>query len=320
MLLEVVAVSNTTDTIYGKMQLSSCDADLISRILRSHGEWGYIETELLSKVISTDTVVYDVGAYIGTFSLGISKYWPSRVVSVEANPASYELLTINVLNNCQIPCELVNAAVGLNAGKAVAIGGDADNLGSISFRELDAAHDDGSVVVELLALRQLRRTYGDYGLLKLDLEGGEYDALRGDAVWIKENKPIVWAECNEAPSVRQLLQFYLWAELNPYYVAFPAIRLDNFKQCLENPYPLAYEAALIGGKKEVVEQFVEVVGQNEVICKKVSTFNELKQVMWLTPRWGRKEWTELSRIELLGLLGHEVLSLDYNHFLQPDGD
>lgn len=241
-----------TETIYGDMVLSSSESDLISRVLLSHGEWGYVETQLLSHVIDSDTVVYDVGAYIGTFSLGISKYAPKKIVAIEANRESCDRLRINLNSNCQVPYVVENVAVGFQPGKAVLLEYDAENLGGISVREYDSGRDDESSVIEVLALQQLRQRYGNYGLLKLDIEGAEYDALRGDAVWVRDNKPTIWAECNESPGAQQLLQFYLWAELSPHYIAFPAFRRNNFKQCSEDPYPIAYEASLLGGDKELV--------------------------------------------------------------------
>ena len=107
--------------------------------------------------------------------------------------------------------------------------------------------------------------------------------MRSDAVWVKENKPIVWAECNESLAVRELLQFYLWAELSPVYIAYPVFRRDNYKKAGRSPFPIAYEAA-----------------------------------MWLIPRWGREEWTCLSKLELIALLGRVTRNEHYENFLQHE--
>ncbi|MCU7915033.1 MAG: FkbM family methyltransferase [Candidatus Thiodiazotropha sp. (ex Gloverina cf. vestifex)] len=126
-----------TEIIYGDMVLSASATDLISRVLLSHGEWGYVETQLLSHIINPETVAYDAGAYIGTFSLGISAYAPNKIVAIEANRESCDRLRINLNSNCQVPHAIENVAVGSRSGKAVPLGYNSENLGSIAFREYD---------------------------------------------------------------------------------------------------------------------------------------------------------------------------------------
>ncbi|MCU7915032.1 MAG: FkbM family methyltransferase [Candidatus Thiodiazotropha sp. (ex Gloverina cf. vestifex)] len=173
-------------------------------------------------------------------------------------------------------------------------------------------------MIEILTLQQLRQRYDNYGLLKLDIEGAEYDALRGDSVWIRDNKPTIWAECNESPGAQQLLQFYLWANLTPYYIAFPAFRRNNFKQCKEDPYPIAYEAALLGGDKQLILNFISKLSATEIIVRKIESFEDLRKALWETPRWGLKEWLNLSTAELIALLGHAVKTGSYHDFIKRD--
>jgi len=213
--------------------------------------------------------------------------------------------------------------VGFESGLALEQIHTNSNLGSRIYKTLDEnTHLDVQLASEgpdrQRTLRQLREQYGDYNFIKLDIEGAEYDALRSDAVWIKENKPIVWAECNESPAIQKLLQFYIWAGLTPLYVAFPAFRHNPFKKTDHSPYPIAYEAALLGGSNSRLENFrTEHLGE-EILITKIEDYEDLRRAIWLTPRWGHADWINLSKSELIALLGRITRGENYASFLLSD--
>ena len=56
-----------THTIYGKMAVPDWPDDLIVRSLDSLGEWAYLEQQILAQLVRTDDVLWDGGAFLGTF-------------------------------------------------------------------------------------------------------------------------------------------------------------------------------------------------------------------------------------------------------------
>ena len=65
-------------------------------------------------------------------------------------------------------------------------GSGTDNAGAIAYEPADAGEDG----VDCLSLRDLRALYGNYDVLKLDIEGMEDEAIRGDAAFIREHRPV----------------------------------------------------------------------------------------------------------------------------------
>jgi len=314
-------INKSIDSIYGTIKLPSSPTDLIRKTLESHGEWSYLEPLILNSLLLDNDRIYDIGAYIGTFGLGLDKICNlKKIISVEPNHSSWKILTENLKNNCRAPFKTINCSVGLEPGKATEFFHSDNNLGARSYKieNTTSEKNHNNNTVNQFTILQLREQYGSYDLLKLDVEGAEYEALRGDAVWIKNNKPIIWTECNEAPSAQKLLQFYLWAELSPIYVTYPAFRKHNYKNAASTPYPIAYEAAILGGGKERLELFSTQNLDEEIICTPINSYESLRKAMWLTPRWGKKEWTALSNAELIALVGRLSLQQDYSTFLNQE--
>lgn len=301
------------DTDYGVMDLPDDPEDLIARCLIATGAWGAVETEICGTLMKPGGVLYDVGAYLGTFSLGVARQCPSlgRIVAIEPTAASFDLLARNLSRNCVIEYHTVNAAVGKTAGRSAAGGSNQlHNIGSTFYRPADGGKDPATTV-NCMTLGQLRQKFGDYDFLKLDVEGGEFDALCGDAQWIRNRKPPVWAECNEAPGVNELLGFFLWAGLAPVYVAFPAIR----RVAGTPPFPQAYEAALLGGVADAIDRLKALRDRHELIVNPIANLADLRRAMWQTLRWSRAAWGSLNRAELMGLLGRAERSEKLEDFL-----
>jgi len=307
--------NNSTDSIYGKINLPDSATDLIRNTLETHGEWAYLEALILKSMLSENDTIYDIGAYIGTFSLGLDKeHKINKIISVEPNYTSWKILTKNLENNCNSPFQTVNCSIGSKEGQAAEFSKSDSNLGARSYKEITPNPNKKQNIINQFTIQQLRKKYGSYNLLKLDIEGSECEALKGDAVWIKNKKPIIWSECNENILAQELLQFYLWAELSPIYISYPAFRKKNHKNSTSAPYPIAYEAAILGGSKERMDMLSTKNLGEEIICIPLDSYESLRKAMWLTPRWGQAEWINLSKTELIALIGRLSLNQDYKNF------
>ena len=189
-----------------------------------------------------------------------------------------------------------------------------DNRGTQRFEPAGTGYPGGAAV-PCTTLARLRGEFGDYTALKLDIEGGEFEALRADARFIRQTRPLVWAECNEAAQVKALLGFFLWAGLDPVYVAFPAFRRAGYRNGAAPIYPIAYEAAICGGGRGQFRDLGDNFGGEEIITRPLASFQDLKQAMWDTPRWGREDWARMSRAELIARLGRMQRGESFGTFL-----
>lgn len=313
------------DTIYGRIVTPDWPEDIIMRSLSELGEWSYPEQQILARLTRSGDVLWDGGAFLGTFGIGLAQICMqngqplARLLAIEPGAELRPSLSLNLERNVTCPHAVVPCAIGASVGRLIPdmpADGVAENHGALAYH---AVKGDGGEVgcegVECLPLWHLRAQHGDYDILKLDVEGMEFEALKGDFDYIRDRKPVIWAECNETLSSLLLLEAMVAAGYTPLYLAFPAFRKANFRGRSDLPYPMAYEAALLAAPPDRLAQLdVSGLGE-EIIVKAVTTSWDLRQALWSTPRWAEAAWTTASRIELIALLGRMRRGEDLGEFL-----
>ena len=101
----------------------------------------------------------------------------------------------------------------------------------------------------------------------------------------------------------------------PVFIACSPFRRKNFNQSAEIIYPMAYEAVLLAAPPERLASFIARLEGEEVIVCPVKTSFDLRCALWKLPRWSMPEWTELSRPELVALLGRQYSKQELIAFL-----
>lgn len=310
----LIQPSMKAETIYGSLLMPLAPKDLISRALIQLGEWGYAEPLLLAALVRPGDHLFDVGAYLGTFSLGLAGVAPlGQLTAIEANPAISSLLAENLRLNSPCRARVATVAVAREEGWVQVAVADGDNLGATRFRLAGA----GVAALPARSLRQLRDEHGNYDILKLDIEGFEKEALLGDADYIREARPVIFAECNEDAASLGILEALVWLGYAPVYLAYPAFRRDNYKGCSNHFYPIAYEAALLAAAPDRLAHLHASLPGEDIIIRPVDTADALRHALWDTPRWGNVEWFSLSRAELMARLGRCERGEAFASFLQP---
>jgi FkbM family methyltransferase len=315
----------TFDTIYGTIETPDWPDDLILRSLAAYGEWGYCEQMVFASLLAEGDRVWDGGAFLGTFGLGAAQRAATaerplaKLVAFEPGPALTPCVQSNLAANAPCPFEVSPFGISLVPGnlraKVAASNGDQtplENHGAVAYEMTDATAD---VTIQCKPLWQLRQTHGDYDVIKLDLEGMEFDAIRGDFDYMKERKPVIWAECNEDFASLRVLEAMRALGYAPLYIAFPAFRRANFKANENLIFPMAYEAVLLAAPQERLDALQTSAVGEDVIVKPVSTSWELRQAIWTTPRWSLPEWTEMTRAELIARLGRYARAEKLEEFL-----
>lgn len=302
-------------TVYGTLNVPDWDDDLIIRTLRTYGEWAFAEQMLISPMLREGDALWDAGAYLGTFGLGVAQLAqrPLRqMVFVEPSRVLGPYLLDNLTRNAPCPVRIAPFAIGQAKGLLQPRGdGQGGNAGAIAYEPTDRAK--GSIPCR--PLRDLRGEYGDYDVLKLDIEGMENEAIRGDIDYILQHRPVIWAECNEHVSSIALLEALVWLKYEPVYVAFPFFRQNNTNQSSERIFPMAYEAALLAAPPDRLAAFTGTVPGEDIIIRPVKTSYDLRRALWSTPRWAMEEWVGMSKAELIGQLGHQSQHGELGKFL-----
>jgi len=310
------------NTRYGALQVPNTSTDVIGRFLASYGEWAWDEVVFVASVLGEGQArVLDLGAFIGTFGLGLSLARQLDFVCfVEANSDLIPLLTANVSRNCRAPNAVLEALV-IGPNIQPTEGRYAfDNLGSTSFTSVSDPAGSCRAVVPLpgrkLSLADIRSEFGDFDLVKLDVEGMELDILRGDSDHLANGGTTLWLECNETPQSLETAEYLLSLGLSLYYFAFPSHNLDNFRGDPVPIFPFAYEAGLLAAPRST-PKLDERLSRRQCILRPISNLGDLKSVMWRTPRWGLLEWLDAPAEELAALAGRSMRGESFQQYLMP---
>lgn len=155
-------------------------------------------SRLLDEAKAPDIVFVDVGASVGEFVIPISlSERVLKVVAYEPHPASFEALRSSVSLNIGrgAPIHLRNVAISDTAGHASFV---------LSDRAPMAAHISNisdSAVMSTVPVTTLdhERVFGagDLGIILIDVEGGEINAVRGAKATIDAFLPIIIFEFND---------------------------------------------------------------------------------------------------------------------------
>lgn len=301
-------MTSVVQTVYGRMQITDIAADLIGRSLERFGSWCASETEFIGKLVRSDDFLWDGGAYLGTFSLGVQARTPVTVLAIEANPDVIPLLASNLAANRKATYRIASVALGSRNAFAHLEASGVNNLGASRFR-LDDAEPPVSKVIKAVTLRDMRAWHGNYSALKLDIEGAELEVLKGDAVYIREAKPLLWVECNEDSRSLELADFFLWAGLDPLFLAVPAL-----PEALDGISPEVCEGFLLGGWRTRCKTTPELPPGRGFV-RPIGSRRDLRQALWDTPRWADPGWDGLVRSELVARLSRLTLGQRFQEFI-----
>lgn len=162
------------------------------------GYWmGTYELEIVNKYISklkTSSVVYDLGAHIGYYTLIASKFLKGRgnVYSFEPFPMNFAKLTNHIrINNLKnvIP---IQKAVGNQNGKVQFSNSPNDSAntyikGSFMYKSFDHIEVDAITIDSVVHGKDLIPP----NLIKIDVEGAELDVLKGAENTITKYHPTI---------------------------------------------------------------------------------------------------------------------------------
>lgn len=150
------------------------------------------EAAVAAEQVSSGGWIVDAGANIGLTALEFSRK-ADRVIAIEPNPPSVARLRRNLELNGVTNVEIVEAAVGAQAGQVTFHQSRSSTLSSAS---MIPPHHTRSFTVSQTTLDSIWEEAGRPAvtLVKLDIEGGELDALRGAGNLIESQKPAILLE------------------------------------------------------------------------------------------------------------------------------
>jgi len=207
----------------------------IGRALEKYGESSEIEQEFFQQIVRAGHLVVEVGANIGTHTVGLSKLvGPSGVVlAFEPQRLVFQSLCANLALNQCANVYAFNEALGAQSGEVVVPAPNPfvqNNFGGLS---LIGATSGDRVRMRTLDSLQL----GACHFLKADVEGMEIDVLRGALETIAKFRPAVYVENDRAEKSKELIELVFGIGYHAYWHLPPLFNPNNFAKDQENAFP-----------------------------------------------------------------------------------
>ena len=161
--------------------------DVVSDSIALTGIYEHRKAKRLMQIARDGKILVDVGANLGFFSL----LWASidqknKVVAFEASPRNIEFMKKNIAKNClgnQI--SIFPKAVGFEGGVLEFDIGNEEQTGWGGFTR---SKNNRTISVEVVSLDDVLHPYPIIHLLKIDIEGADYWALKGCQKLLQEKR------------------------------------------------------------------------------------------------------------------------------------
>ncbi len=209
---------------------------------------------LLKSELAPGDCYYDVGAHAGFFALIASRFAGphGKIVAFEPDPDNAANLKANIAKNAIAQVRLVEAAVWSSAGKVTferALEASNRTQGRI------AAEPNPKLVRITVPAVQLDDLVFEKGypvpqMIKMDVEGAEWDALQGASRLLKEVKPKLLCEIHDSAQMSQIQGYlrefgYAAEEWNPVHEHY-----DDYRQVYLWAVPSAEVAGMRAGNRD----------------------------------------------------------------------
>jgi FkbM family methyltransferase len=263
--------------------------------LREYGEWAQIEIDFLLEFVAEGSTVLDIGSYLGTHALSFAEaVGPAgHVYAFEPQPQAFKLLLQNVARNELGNVTPKNVAIGASPGMLFMEQfpiNDRFNGGSSQARTLKDA-DLQQVRLETIDSLHLKAC----DLVKVDVEGTEFDVIRGMRETLLAFNPVIFVELNEVAAYQRFLDEPMFAKWNHYLVRSSPFNPKNIYANQINFFGEARETGvlMVGPNVRVEERmglFLDVL--------QFDSMASLEAAFSSTPRFGDNEKYELNRERL----------------------
>tara|TARA_R110002153_G_scaffold246944_1_gene402899 strand:+ start:264 stop:926 length:663 start_codon:yes stop_codon:yes gene_type:complete len=161
----------------------------VNKSIMNKRVWEKGVLELYKKYLNKDSIVLDIGANLGTHTIPLSLL-SKKVYAFEPQKKIYELLSKTVKDNELTNIELFNNIV--SDGKHESLQFLNTDCGKASVAVYRPRLDGYVTTEKCVTVDSLNLDKCD--LMKIDVEGGEWDVLEGSKETIKKYKPVIIIE------------------------------------------------------------------------------------------------------------------------------
>jgi len=203
---------------------------VISKAIDLYGEYCQAEVDILSEYLGETSQYIDIGTNIGYHLVAVHKATNCNVLGFEPNPKHFAVASYNSKDYPKI--QVVNAGASDKSSEFTLK--DFDPTKSTNYGDIHITEDEG-ITVKMIPLDTVGLS--SCHVIKLDVEGHEYEAIQGCTKTISKFRPVVfyeamewdvWTKVNEFLTDRQYTQYWVACRTDPI--------ADTFKVADENPF------------------------------------------------------------------------------------
>lgn len=233
----------------------------IGKAIEHYGEFSELEAAVFGAFLRPGDVAVDGGANIGAHTVHMANLVgpTGKVLAFEPQRVIFTLLCGNIAFNEAFQVVPVQAALGAAPGvlRVPALDyGAAGNFGGVSLLET-AGQGGEEVPVRTLDSFKLDKL----ALLKVDVEGMEFEALSGAADTIKRLRPILYVENDREMRSPRLIRLIGQMGYNMWWHLPPLFNPGNFDRRTDDIYPGVVSINLLCVPRE---RSIEIVGARPV--------------------------------------------------------
>lgn len=213
----------------------------IGRALIEYGEYNEIEAEFLSKLMIRPGRIIEVGANIGSHTVGLAKLAAIRGEQLEAfepQPVIFQNLCANLALNgltnvlaWPFACANQDGFLYFEVPNYGVIG----NFGGVGL-SANKVGNENKLRVKCVRLDDAINQDNPISLIKVDVEGFELDVLKGGVDIIKKWQPVLYVENDRVEQSKDLIE-WLWGQGYSLYWHIPNLyNPDNYFGALVNRF------------------------------------------------------------------------------------
>ncbi len=218
---------------YGVMVFLSSD-NTIGKALDLYGEFAEESNLLMQQLVGEGDTIVDVGANVGTVTACMVQRvgTAGRVYAIEPQRLIFQNLCATIALNGWTNVYTIQAAVGETLG-SIALPrinyAQADNFGAISLTS-----DVGSDRVNLISIDSLN--LDRCNLIKIDVEGMEFEVLKGAFSTIEQHQPSLYFEAKTGMGTQNSIQLLQELGYHLYWHFAYFFRANNYRNYSKNVF------------------------------------------------------------------------------------
>jgi FkbM family methyltransferase len=171
--------------------------DWVQQLIYFFGSYIYESNQInfWTNTLSDDEIILDIGANVGYYSLLASIKSNSMIYSFEPNPIIFYRLEENIRLNNSKNIIALNKGVSNCSEKMRFYISDEENSGMSSLVEPEN-YSGRSITVDVLSIDDfiIKYNINKISKIKIDVEGNEYNVLKGMENTLLKNKPQIFIE------------------------------------------------------------------------------------------------------------------------------